>query len=72
MNRVFSSVQLDASGTVAGLRDSLQAAVGQGAMGLLLLIGSSNKIDLKQLPSLLREIAIPAVGVVVPGVLLQN
>ncbi|MCG8017132.1 MAG: FIST C-terminal domain-containing protein [Candidatus Thiodiazotropha sp. 'RUGA'] len=72
MNRVFSSVQLDASGTVAGLRDSLQAAVGQGAKGLLLLIGSSNKIDLKQLPSLLRELAIPAVAVVVPGVLLQN
>ncbi|MBW9262743.1 MAG: hypothetical protein K1564_14340 [Candidatus Thiodiazotropha sp. (ex. Lucinisca nassula)] len=50
----------------------MQAAVDQDAKGLLLLIGSSNKIDLKQLPSLLREVAIPAVGVVVPGVLLQN
>ncbi|MEW8349550.1 MAG: FIST N-terminal domain-containing protein, partial [Candidatus Thiodiazotropha taylori] len=72
MNRVFSSVQLDESGTVAGLRGNLQTAIGQGAKGLLLLIGSGNKIDLKQLPNLLRELAIPAVGVVVPGVLLQD
>ncbi|MCG8051230.1 MAG: EAL domain-containing protein, partial [Candidatus Thiodiazotropha endolucinida] len=72
MNRVFSSVQLDESGTVAGLRGNLQTAIGQGAKGLLLLIGSGNKIDLKQLPNLLRELAVPAVGVVVPGVLLQD
>ncbi|ODB82086.1 hypothetical protein A3194_19285 [Candidatus Thiodiazotropha endoloripes] len=72
MNRVFSSVQLDESGTVSGLRDSLQSAINQGAKGLLLLIGSANKIDFKQLPNLLRELAIPAVGVVVPGVLLQG
>ncbi|MES9940820.1 MAG: FIST C-terminal domain-containing protein [Candidatus Thiodiazotropha sp. 6PLUC2] len=72
MNRVFSSVHLDTSGTLKGLRGCLEAAINSGAQGLLLLIGSTSAIDIKTLPDLLHALPVPAVGVVVPGVILGD
>ncbi|MES9928302.1 MAG: FIST C-terminal domain-containing protein [Candidatus Thiodiazotropha sp. 6PDIVS] len=72
MNRVFSSVHLDTTGTLKGLSSCLEVAIEKGAQGLLLLIGSSSEINLKILPELLSDISVPAVGVVVPGVILED
>jgi hypothetical protein len=72
MNTIFTSVHLDASGTLAGLHGCFKAAIENGAQGLLLLIGSSSSVDLEALPEAFRMLPIPSVGAVFPGVIYEE
>jgi hypothetical protein len=69
MSRVFSSVHLDIAGTRAGLHECIEAAISNGARGLLILIGSSSSLDLKALPEIFRTLSVQSIAAVFPGVI---
>lgn len=69
--KIFSSVHLDKTGTLTGLKKTIDAALEHGATSLLLFINSGHTFDLNELPPLLSSLPVPAYAGVFPGIIHQ-
>ena len=72
MNRFFSSVKFDTSGTLEGIRLRINEALSDSPGGVILLVGSESNIDLESLPDVLKDIPVPAIATILPGVIYQS
>ena len=72
MNRFFTSVKFDVSGTIEGIQTSINEALFDNPGGVILLVGSESDIDITALPAVLRDIPVTAIATIVPAVIYQS
>jgi hypothetical protein len=66
---VFSSVHVERTATLEGLREGIGLALERGAKSLLIFLCSRPQYDLQQLPALFAELPVPVFAGVFPGII---
>lgn len=67
--KIFSSVHIDISGSLKGLKAAVYEALENGAKGLFVFLGSRHEFDIQALVPLFASLPVPAYAGVFPGII---
>ncbi len=69
MDNLFSTVELDQSGSIKGLVTAIENALAAGAQSLCIFACSSNHLPREQLDPYLQRLSVPVFGGLFPGII---